>query len=356
MYKRDRLKREVNVGGILLGGAADVRIQSMTNTDTHDAKATLAQVMELAKAGCDIVRIAIPDKTAVVPFGVVVEHSPIPVVADIHFDYRLALESVAAGASKIRINPGNIGDSSRVKAVADCCRQAGVPIRVGVNAGSVERDLLAEYGAPTPEAMVKSALRHLVLLENADFNEICVSIKADTVTDTIKSNKLIHEKCDYPIHLGVTHAGTTYGATIKSAAAVGSLLAMGIGDTVRISLTDNPTEEIRVARDILKSCGVMDGIEVIACPTCGRCRIDVIRIANEIEERLRGIEGKLKVAVMGCVVNGPGEAKGADIGIAGGDGSALLFMKGEPMYKVPQERAAEELYKMAMNILTERNE
>jgi len=351
MYKRDKIKREINVGGVLIGGAADVSIQSMTKTDTHDAEATLAQVLRLAEAGCDIVRIAIPDMAAVKPFGQVREKSPIPLVADIHFDYRLALAVADAGADKIRINPGNIGSKDRVKAVADKCANLGIPIRIGVNAGSVERELLAKYGGPTPEAMVESALGHAKLLEENDFYNICISMKADSVAETIKAYKLAHERCDYPLHLGVTHAGTTHMATLKSAAAVGSLLAEGIGDTVRISLTDDPVEEVRVARDILKVAGVKPGIEIISCPTCGRCRIDVMSIATEVEKRLAETDGVLKIAVMGCAVNGPGEAKGADIGIAGGNGDVLLFEKGEPKYKIPQEQAADVLYRMAIEII-----
>ncbi len=352
MYKRDRIKHEIKVGGILIGGTADVSIQSMTKTDTHDAQATLQQVKRLADAGCDIVRIAIPDMEAVKPFGEVREGSPIPLVADIHFDYRLALAVADAGADKIRINPGNIGSKDRVKAVADKCARMGIPIRIGVNAGSVERELLAKYGAPTPEAMVESAMNHAKLLEMNDFHDICISIKADSVAETIKAYKLAHSICDYPLHLGVTHAGTTYMATMKSAAAVGSLLAEGIGDTVRISLTDDPVEEVRVARDILKAAGVKKGIEIISCPTCGRCRIDVMSIAAEVERRLAGIEGELKIAVMGCAVNGPGEARGADIGIAGGNGSVLLFENGEARYKIPQEHAADELCRMALECIS----
>ena len=330
--------KQIKVGNVLIGGGAPIVIQSMTNTDTRDAKATLKQINELYNAGCQIARCAVPDMTAAHALGEICEKSPIPVVADIHFDYRLALESIAAGVQKVRINPGNIGSDDRVKAVVDAARAKNIPIRIGVNSGSVEKEILAKYGSPTPEALVESALYHASLLEKFDFTDICLSMKSSSVPYTMKAYQLASEKTDYPLHLGVTEAGTEYMGTIKSAAGIGGLLALGIGDTIRVSLTDDPVKEIYAAKAILKVVGLHeDGVQVVSCPTCGRTRIDLIEIAKEVEQKVAGIKGKkLKVAVMGCAVNGPGEAREADLGIAGGDGVGLIFKKGEVIKKVPQ--------------------
>lgn len=330
--------KKIKVGNVLIGGGAPIVIQSMTNTDTRDAKATLKQINELYNAGCQIARCAVPDMTAAHALGEICEKSPIPVVADIHFDYRLALESIAAGVQKVRINPGNIGSDDRVKVVVDAARAKNIPIRIGVNSGSVEKEILAKYGSPTPEALVESALYHASLLEKFDFTDICLSMKSSSVPYTMKAYQLASEKTDYPLHLGVTEAGTEYMGTIKSAAGIGGLLALGIGDTIRVSLTDDPVKEIYAAKAILKAVGLNeDGVQVVSCPTCGRTRIDLIEIAKEVEQKVAGIKGKkIKVAVMGCAVNGPGEAREADLGIAGGDGVGLIFKKGEVIKKVPQ--------------------
>ncbi|HIV62767.1 MAG TPA: flavodoxin-dependent (E)-4-hydroxy-3-methylbut-2-enyl-diphosphate synthase [Candidatus Butyricicoccus avistercoris] len=330
--------KQIKVGNVLIGGGASIVIQSMTNTDTRDAKATLKQINELYDAGCQIARCAVPDMTAAHALGEICEKSPIPVVADIHFDYRLALESIAAGVQKVRINPGNIGSDDRVKAVVDAARAKNIPIRIGVNSGSVEKEILAKYGSPTPDALVESALYHASLLEKFDFTDICLSMKSSSVPYTMKAYQLASEKTEYPLHLGVTEAGTEYMGTIKSAAGIGGLLALGIGDTIRVSLTDDPVKEIYAAKAILKAVGLNeDGVQVVSCPTCGRTRIDLIEIAKEVEQKVAGIKGKkLKVAVMGCAVNGPGEAREADLGIAGGDGVGLIFKKGEVIKKVPQ--------------------
>ncbi len=336
--------RQIHVGGVTIGGGAPVVIQSMTNTDTRDPQATLAQIDALAKAGCQVVRCAVPDMQAAHALGEICEKSPLPVVADIHFDYKLALESIAAGVHKIRINPGNIGEDSRVKAVVQAARAKGIPIRIGVNSGSVEKEILAKYGAPVPEALVESAFYHVSLLERFDFYDICLSIKSSSVPYTMRAYQLAHEKCDYPLHLGVTEAGTEYMGTVKSAAGIGGLLALGIGDTIRVSLTDDPVREIYAAQAILKAVGLNeDGINVVSCPTCGRTRINLIEIAKEVEQRTANIHKKLKVAVMGCVVNGPGEAREADLGIAGGDGVGLIFRKGEILRKVPQAELVDAL-------------
>ncbi len=330
--------KQIKVGNVLIGGGAPIVIQSMTNTDTRDANATLKQINELYNAGCQIARCAVPDMTAAHALGEICEKSPIPVVADIHFDYRLALESIAAGVQKVRINPGNIGSDDRVKAVVDAARAKNIPIRIGVNSGSVEKEILEKYGSPTPEALVESALYHASLLEKFDFTDICLSMKSSSVSYTMKAYQLASEKTDYPLHLGVTEAGTEYMGTIKSAAGIGGLLALGIGDTIRVSLTDDPVKEIYAAKAILKAVGLNeDGVQVVSCPTCGRTRIDLIEIAKEVEQKVAGIKGKkLKIAVMGCAVNGPGEAREADLGIAGGDGVGLIFKKGKVIKKVPQ--------------------
>lgn len=337
--------RQIQVGTVALGGGAPVSIQSMTNTDTRDTVATLRQIEALAAAGCQIVRCAVPDAQAARALEVICAQSSIPVVADIHFDYRLALDAIAAGVHKIRLNPGNIGSDDRVHAVVKAARAAGIPIRIGVNSGSVEREILARFGGPTPEAMVESALYHARLLEKFDFYDICLSMKSSSVPFTMRAYQLAHEKTDYPLHLGVTEAGTEYMGTIKSAAGIGGLLALGIGDTIRVSLTDDPVKEIYAAQAILKAVGLNDdGVNVVSCPTCGRTRIDLIGIAKEVEQRTAGLHGKkLKVAVMGCAVNGPGEAREADLGIAGGDGVGLIFRHGEIVRKVPQSVLVDEL-------------
>lgn len=340
-----KLTKQINIGGVPVGGGAPIAIQSMTNTDTRDAKATLAQIRALAEAGCDIVRCAVPDRTAAEALREICAGSPIPVVADIHFDYRLALAAIEAGVDKIRLNPGNIGGADRVQAVVQAAKERHLPIRIGVNSGSVEKHILEKFGGPTPEAMVESALYHVKLLNDCDFDDICISIKSSSVPNTMQAYLLASEKTNYPLHLGVTEAGTEYMGTIKSAAGIGGLLALGVGDTIRVSLTDDPVKEVYAAKAILRAVGrAEEGINVVSCPTCGRTRIDLIGIAKEVERRCAEIRGKkLKIAVMGCVVNGPGEAREADLGIAGGDGEGLIFRRGEILRKVPQERLVDEL-------------
>ena len=335
----------IKVGDVVIGGGAPVSIQSMTNTPTEDVDATLRQIRSLATAGCEIVRLAIPTMEAVRGLGKIKEQSPLPIVADIHFDYRLALESVAAGADKIRINPGNIGGADRVKAVADACKHRGIPIRIGVNGGSLEKKLLAKYGGVCPEAMVESAFDHIKLLNQFDFDDICISLKSSSVPTTMRAYQLMSMQSDYPLHLGITEAGTPRMGIIKSAVGIGGLLGLGIGDTLRVTLTADPVEEIAVARDILKGIGLRrEGAELIACPTCGRTKIDLITLAHEVEERLESVQKNITVAVMGCVVNGPGEASAADCGIAGGDGEGILFCKGKIIKKVPQNQLVNELF------------
>lgn len=337
--------KQINVGGVLVGGGAPVSIQSMTNTRTSDVDSTLRQIRALAAAGCEIVRVAVPDMEAARAVAKIKEHSPLPVVVDIHFDYKLALEAIAAGADKVRINPGNIGGEERVKAVADACRCKGIPIRIGVNGGSLEKDLLAKYGHVCPEAMVESAFGHIRLLNKFDFDDICISLKSSSVPFTMKAYQLMRKESDYPLHIGVTEAGTVKMGTLKSAVGIGGLLALGIGDTMRVSLSADPVEEIYAARDILKAAGIRkDGAELVSCPTCGRTRIDLISMAGEVEERLKDVKKDITVAVMGCVVNGPGEASAADCGIAGGIGEGVLFKKGQIVKKVPQERLVDELF------------
>lgn len=335
------------VGAVPVGGGAPVSIQSMCNTYTHDVEATVRQINLLAAAGCDIVRVAVPDLAAAKAIGAIKERISIPLVADIHFDYRLALEAIAAGADKVRINPGNIGSEDRVKAVANACAQKGIPIRIGVNGGSLEKPLLAKYGKVCPEAMVESAFGHIALLNKYDFDDICVSLKSSSVPVAMQAYQLMHQRSDYPLHLGVTEAGTYEMGTIKSAIGIGGLLALGIGDTFRVTLTADPVEEVTVARRILQACGLRkDGPELIACPTCGRTRIDLIPLAQEVERRLEGCTKPITVAVMGCAVNGPGEASAADCGIAGGNGEGLLFRRGKVLKKVPQDQLVDELMKL----------
>ena len=315
----------------------------MLNVPSTDVEGSVRQAKALEAAGCELIRAAVPDQAAVRLIAALKEAISVPIVADIHFDYRLALESAAAGVDKIRINPGNIGDDSRVKAVADACRTRGIPIRVGVNSGSVEKEILAKYGGPTPEALVESALYHASLLERFDFHDIVLSLKSSTVDSTIRAYELCAARCDYPLHLGVTEAGTARMGLIKSAIGIGSLLQRGIGDTIRVSLTADPVEEVRAGQDILRALGLRPGPQLVSCPTCGRTRIDLIPIANEVERRLASCRKTIKVAVMGCVVNGPGEAREADVGIAGGKGEGLIFRKGQILRKVPEDRLVDEL-------------
>lgn len=341
-----RKTRQVRAGNVMIGSDAPVTVQSMLNVIASDAAGNIRQAVALEQAGCEIVRMSVPDQAAVRSFGQVREHISIPLVADIHFDYRMAIESVAAGADKIRINPGNIGDESRVKQVVDACRAAGVPIRIGVNSGSVEREILAKYGGPTPQALVDSALHHAAILEKFDFYDTVISIKSSSVPDMVQAYRLAAQQCDYPLHLGVTEAGTAHMGLIKSAAGIGSLLMDGIGDTIRVSLTAEPVQEVYAGHDILNALGLRtDRPQLVSCPTCGRTKIDMIAIAGEVEKRLAGCHKPIKVAVMGCAVNGPGEAREADIGIAGGDGCGLIFKKGEILRKVPEDQIVDELMK-----------
>ena len=333
-----RTSKQVMVGPVPLGGGAPVTVQSMLNVPSTDIPGSVAQAKRLEAAGCQILRAAIPDMAAVALIPAIKEAVQIPLVADIHFDYKLALESVAAGVDKVRINPGNIGEDSRVRAVAKACREKGVPIRVGVNSGSVEKHILAKFGGPTPEALVESALYHVSLLEKFDFTDIVVSLKASSVDSTIRAYQLMAQRCSYPLHLGVTEAGTARMGLIKSAIGIGSLLQQGIGDTLRVSLTADPVEEIAAGKDILKALGMGAGPRLVSCPTCGRTRIDLIGLAGRVEEALRGCEKDITVAVMGCAVNGPGEAREADIGVAGGVGEGLLFKKGQILRKVPEDQ------------------
>ena len=339
------MTKQIKVGSVLVGGGAPVSIQSMTNTRTDDVEATLRQIRELAAAGCEIVRVAVPDLAAAKAVGKIKEQCPLPLVVDIHFDYKLALEAIAAGADKVRINPGNIGGEDRVKAVADACRQKNIPIRIGVNGGSLEKPLLAKYGGVCPEAMVESAFGHIKLLNKFEFDDICVSLKSSSVPMTMKAYQIMSQESNYPLHIGVTEAGTVRMGTLKSAVGIGGLLALGIGDTMRVSLSADPVEEVYAARDILKAAGIRkEGAELVSCPTCGRTRIDLISLAGEVEERLKTVDKPITVAVMGCVVNGPGEASAADCGIAGGVGEGLLFKKGQIIKKVPQDQLVDELF------------
>ena len=338
-------KKQLLVGGIPLGGGAPVTVQSMTNTKTENIPETVGQIRRLTDAGCDIVRLAVPTMEAAKAFGKIKELVTVPIVADIHFDYRLAIECAHAGADKIRINPGNIGGEDRVKAVVKACRQHNIPIRIGVNSGSLERALLDKYGV-TAEAMLESALSHVRLLNQFDFDDICISVKASDVRQTVDAYRLLAERTDYPLHLGVTEAGTAYMGIIKSSIGIGALLCGGIGDTIRVSLTAPPEEEVKAGIAILKALGLRKGLQIISCPTCGRCGIDLIGLAQEIERRLIGFDSELTLAVMGCAVNGPGEAKHADYGIAGGKGEGLLFSKGEVVKKVPMDRLVDEFIAM----------
>ena len=339
------MTRQILVGGVPVGGGAPVTIQSMTNTRTDDVAATVNQILRLEEAGCQIIRVAVPDMAAAKAVGAIKARIHIPLVVDIHFDYKLALACVEEGCDAVRINPGNIGGEDRVKAVAEACKARHLPIRIGVNGGSLEKPLLAKYGGVTPEALVESAFGHIALLEQYDFHDICVSLKSSSVVTTMAAYKLMSEKSDYPLHLGVTETGTTRMGTIKSAIGIGGLLALGIGDTLRVSLSADPVEEVYAAKDILKALGMAaNEPNLVSCPTCGRTRIDLIGLAHQVEDRLKEVHKPITVAVMGCVVNGPGEAAAADVGIAGGQGEGLLFRKGEIVKKVPQEQLVDELF------------
>ena len=337
-----RSVRPVRINDLLLDGKK-IYIQSMLNVPSYDVEGNVRQAEELEKAGCEILRVSVPDKEALELIPAIKNRISIPLVADIHFDYKLALGSIERGIDKIRINPGNIGSDEKVKAVAEACKKNNIPIRIGVNSGSLEKDILAEYGSPTPEALVKSALRHAALLEKYDFYDTVISIKSSNVKTMINSYRLLAEQCSYPLHLGVTEAGTARMGLIKSAAGIGSLLCDGIGETIRVSLTADPVEEIYAAKDILKAIGRGKGVRLVSCPTCGRTRINLVELAKKVEEAVKNVDKDITVAVMGCVVNGPGEAREADLGIAGGDGCAVLFKNGEIQRKISEDSILEEL-------------
>lgn len=328
----------IRCGDVLVGGDSPISVQSMTTTDPRDILGTIEQIRSLEEVNCDIVRLAIPNMDSAKALGEIKKSVKIPIVADIHFDYRLALESIDQGVDALRLNPGNIGEYDRIKKVVQKAKERSIPIRIGVNGGSLEKDLLAKYGHPTADALVESALRHVKILEDLDFDDIVISLKASDIKLTVDAYSLISEKVNYPLHLGITEAGTVFGGTIKSAIGIGALLLMGIGDTIRVSLTGSPVEEVKVGREILKSLGIInDEINIVSCPTCGRCQIDLINIANNVQDKIKHIKKPIKVAIMGCAVNGPGEARDADIGIAGGDKTALLFKKGEIIKKISEE-------------------
>ena len=340
------MTRQIRVGDVLIGGGAPIVIQSMLNTKTTDVEASVAQIKALKTAGCQIARLAVPNMEAARGFAQICEQSPLPLVADIHFDYKLAIAAAEGGASKIRINPGNIGGEDRVKAVVDVCKDKKIPIRIGVNGGSLDKKLLEKYGHPTAEALVESAFEHLELLEKYGFYDTCLSMKSSTVPTMVAAARLFRSKCDYPLHIGVTETGPVKMGLMKSAMGIGALLLDGIGDTIRVSLTDDPIEEVYAAKDILKAAGLRkEGVNIISCPTCGRTRIDLIGLVNRVDEALKGCEKPITVAVMGCVVNGPGEAREADIGIAGGDGWGMIFEKGVQIEKLPYEQLLPALLK-----------
>ncbi len=340
-----RNSRKINVGGVLIGGNAPISVQSMCNTDTRDITETVNQIYELKEAGCDIVRLAVLDMDAAKAIAEIKKQVDIPLVADIHFDYRLAIECAKGGIDKIRINPGNIGSPDRVKAVADECGNRNIPIRIGVNGGSLEKNLLEKYGAPTPQALCESALGHIKLLEDCGFYDIALSIKSSNVSKTVEAYRKIAKMIDYPLHVGVTEAGTEYGGIIKNSIGIGSLLLDGIGDTLRVSLTAHPVKEVTAGIEILKALELRDGARLVSCPTCGRCQVNMIPVAEDVNRRIATVKKNITVAVMGCAVNGPGEAREADIGIACGKGEALMFKHGETLRKVPIEKAADELMK-----------
>ena len=353
-----RKTRQIQLGNVKIGGGAPVAVQSMTNTHTDDAVATLAQINRLAEAGCDIVRCAVPDMAAAEGLKEIVKKSPMPVIADIHFDYKLALAAVDAGVSGLRLNPGNIGGEDKVRAVVEAVKPLNIPIRIGVNAGSLPKDLLEKYGHPTPEALVEAAWRHIRILESMDYRNIKISLKAHDVPLTIAAYRLLASQCDYPLHVGITEAGTINSGIIKSAVGIGTLLAEGIGDTIRVSLTGAPIEEIKSAKLILRTLGLRKGgIEVVSCPTCGRTKIDLIGLANRVENMVTEFDHmNIKVAVMGCVVNGPGEAREADLGVAGGIGEGLLIKHGEVLRKVPENELLSALREEIIKLDQEKNE
>lgn len=355
MFKRKKT-RMIHIGPVAIGGGAPISVQSMCNTKTTDTKATVAQIKALQAAGCDIVRLAVPDMQAAKNLHNIIAQVNVPLVADIHFDYKLALEAIEQGISALRLNPGNIGGEEKVKAVVKAAKAHNVPIRIGVNAGSLDKKILAKYGGVTPEALVESAMQHVKILETLDFHDMKISLKAHDVPLTLAAYRLMSETVDYPLHLGITEAGTVNTGIIKSAVGIGALLAEGIGDTFRISLTGDPVVEVKVANEILKSLGLKEyGPTLIACPTCGRTSIDLPAIAAKVEAKLAAIKDSIDVAVMGCVVNGPGEARGADVGIAGGNGEGLIFRKGEIIRKVPEAVLVDELFKEIDAILEERH-
>ncbi len=338
------MSRQMNIGGVVIGGGAPVAIQSMCSTATEDVAATVAQILRLEQAGCQIIRVAVPTMEAAAAIGAIKKAIHIPLVADIHFDYRLALRCAAEGVDKIRINPSNIGSHERVRAVAETCREHHIPIRIGVNGGSLEKPLLAKYGGVTAQALVDSAMGHVQLLNDCGFDDICLSVKCSHVPTNMAAYTLLSRETDYPLHLGVTEAGTPEMGVLKSAIGIGGLLCQGVGDTIRVSLTADPVEEVIAAKKILQAAGIRkSGPDLISCPTCGRTKYDMIPIAREVERRLQGCTKPITVAVMGCAVNGPGEARSADVGIAGGDGEGLLFRKGEILYKVPQDKLVDAL-------------
>jgi (E)-4-hydroxy-3-methylbut-2-enyl-diphosphate synthase len=343
-----RNSRQINIGGVRVGGGAPVTVQSMTKTDTRDVAATVAQIKSLEKAGCDIVRLAVPDMEAALALGKIKKQTKIPIVSDIHFDYKLALEAVRQGVDGMRINPGNIGAKYRIKAVVDAVRERGIPIRIGVNSGSLEKDILRKHGSPTPEALAESAMRHVSILEDLDFRDIKISVKSTDVRKMIAAYRLLAEKTEYPLHLGVTEAGTYEMGTIKSSVGIGTLLAEGIGDTIRVSLTGDPADEIDVGLKILRSLGLRrNGIELISCPGCGRLEIDLMKLVKDVEGRIAGLElpRPVKIAILGCVVNGPGEASEADIGIAGGRGKGMLYKDGKLVRSFKEGEIVDELVK-----------
>ena len=345
------MTRQILVGGVPIGGGAPVVIQSMLNTKTTDVEGSLRQIRQLAAAGCQIARLAVPNREAARGFAEIAAESPLPLVADIHFDYQLAIAAAEGGAAKIRINPGNIGGPERVKAVVEVCREKHIPIRIGVNGGSLDKKLLEKYGHPTAEALVESAFQHLELLEKEGFFDTCVSMKSSTVPTMVAAARLFRSKCDYPLHIGVTETGPVKQGLIKSAMGIGALLLDGIGDTIRVSLTDDPVEEVYAAKDILKAAGLRkEGVNIISCPTCGRTRIDLIGLVNQVDAALKDCKKPITVAVMGCVVNGPGEAREADIGIAGGDGWGMIFEKGEQVEKLPYEQLLPALLRRIENL------
>lgn len=340
------MTRQILVGGVPIGGGAPVAIQSMLNTKTTDVEGSLEQIRKLKTAGCQIARLAVPNMEAAKTFAEICARSELPLVADIHFDYKLAIAAAEGGASKIRINPGNIGGEDRVKAVVDICKEKHIPIRIGVNGGSLDKALLEKYGHPTAEALVESAFQHIALLEKFGFYDTCVSMKSSTVPTMVAAARLFRSRCDYPLHIGVTETGPVKMGLMKSAMGIGALLLDGIGDTIRVSLTDDPVEEVYAAKDILKAAGLRkEGVNIISCPTCGRTQIDLIGLVNQVDEALKNCEKPITVAVMGCVVNGPGEAREADIGIAGGDGCGMLFEKGVQTVKLPYDELLPALLK-----------